>query len=756
MRRVFRWATALLLMLLLFAAAAKAADPTTTGIASTGPLTAIFVSTELNCQVAHGGDAGFEFYDPGTVFGACGTLLAFDGTLYGPSFLASATIGTTAWTSVSQSPISGSGTDADPLRVVTVVAAGETGVRIEETNSYVIGRESYRTDVLITNQGEGERRGILYRAGDCYLQDSDTGYGRLDSGAPACVVSQDQGARLEQWLPLTPGSTAMEGEYQTVWNVIGQQQPFPGTCECDVLVDNGAGLSWNVAIPGGASKTFSHLTLFSPEGRLPLATTLEADQGAAPPAGQNGYTITIDNPNNAPVALDSIFADLPAGFAYRPGSTRGATRADPSTAGARLTWAGQFPVPASGRISLRFDVTVAEATGEYGAAAGGTSPTDTVTPAEQAAVVAVGGTAEEPLRRSVPGPANISLDPVVVVQSAALAVGVIALVPFPSALFNSTLEQHYDEIVGPILRARAAVGPLFAPISVMLAGARRLRTRRPKDGIANDPAPFFATPAGIVLFILLSALLYGFLDPAFGLDAASLVTFLGITGGLVATLIVFGIPYARALDRSSVRLVPRALPGTLLVGAICVLVSRVTGFQPGYLYGLIIGYVLSRELTKKEEGRPIAVATAWALLGALVAWLLLAVARAAQGRGPAVIDPTDPRFAAAVLETACAVVVVAGLEAAVFAMLPIRFLPGEKVYAWNRRVWLVLLGLGAFGFCHVILNPSTGYLADTTRVSLLTTVALLALFGLGSVAFWAFFRWRDSRRAAPPTTLNPT
>ena len=51
-------------------------------------------------------------------------------------------------------------------------------------------------------------------------------------------------------------------------------------------------------------------------------------------------------------------------------------------------------------------------------------------------------------------------------------------------------------------------------------------------------------------------------------------------------------------------------------------------------------------------------------------------------------------------------VVVAGLENAVFAMLPLRFMPGGAVYNWNRIVWGVLIGLGIFGFAHVLLNPT--------------------------------------------------
>lgn len=757
MRRVVRGGAGLVLLLLV-ASPAKSADPTVTTITSSGPLTRVAISTELNCQVAHAGDAGFEFFDPTSTLGACGTFLALEGTLYGPSSVASAPIATTGWTAVSQSPVGGSGTDADPLRITTVVDAGASGLRLEEIDSYVLGRESYRTDVRITNQSGGQRRGVLYRAGDCFLQDSDTGYGRLEGGAPACLVSQSQGTRVEQWLPLTPGSAATEDEYGTVWTAIGQQKAFSNSCACGQLVDNGGGLSWEVTLPDGGQATFSHLTLFSPEGRRPLATRLAAASASAQAGGRDGYTLSIENPNSAPVQLDGLFVELPAGFRYAPSSTQGTTTADPTIAGRRLTWAGSYSVPASGTVTLHFDVLVASAAGDYRAAAGATSPTDTVASAEAAAAITVGVSVSQPMRQSVPSPTAISLDPVVIAESAAIAVGVVALVPFPSALFNSTLEQHYEEVMAPIMRLRATVGPMFSPIAMLWTGARRLSRRR--RGVAADapvdPIPFFATPFGILLFIGLSAVLYGLLDPSFGLSTASLGTFAGIFIGLVITLLLFGIPYARALQREGVRIVPRALPGTLAVGLGCVLISRLTGFQPGYLYGLVIGFVVSRHLTHAEEGRSLALATAAALAGSVVAWLLLTAVRAAAPATAANPSLDDPGYVAAVIETACVTVVVAGLETAVFGLMPIRFLPGEKVFAYHRLAWLVLLGLGTFAFCHVILNPSSGYLADTTRVSLLTTVALLAFFGLGSIAFWGYFRYRSrATRQHPPGAEPP-
>lgn len=102
-----------------------------------------------------------------------------------------------------------------------------------------------------------------------------------------------------------------------------------------------------------------------------------------------------------------------------------------------------------------------------------------------------------------------------------------------------------------------------------------------------------------------------------------------------------------------------------------------------------------------------------------------------------------------IAETACVTVIIAGLEAAVFAMLPMRFLPGEKVLLWDRRVWAALLGIGLLGFLHILIGPGSGYLADTTRSSFLTVVGLLISFGLASVAFWAWFRFRPEPPSLP-------
>ena len=168
---------------------------TTTTITSAGPLTNIILSNELNCQVNHTGDAAAEFFG-GTPIGACATLIATGGTLYGPSLIPAGGSATprTTFTEVSQSAVTGTGTAGDPFSVVTVVDAGATGLRLTETDTYVVGTETYRTDVQVSNAGNSSQSFVLYRAGDCFLQGSDAGFGDLlPSGQVGCHASDDGG-----------------------------------------------------------------------------------------------------------------------------------------------------------------------------------------------------------------------------------------------------------------------------------------------------------------------------------------------------------------------------------------------------------------------------------------------------------------------------------------------------------------------------------------------------------------------------------
>ena len=166
---------------------------------------------------------------------------------------------------------------------------------------------------------------------------------------------------------------------------------------------------------------------------------------------------------------------------------------------------------------------------------------------------------------SVPGPADISLDPVVIASSAAIAAGVVVFMPFPAALFNSTLQEHYAEVMAAVARFRRLAGnassrwaspACVGPWPTCGRVARPARPRPRSDSAAEPSTPearpasrwftldeaFWRSPLGILAFLLVSALLNGLLDPTFGFAVESVATFLGLALGMGVMLLAFAVP----------------------------------------------------------------------------------------------------------------------------------------------------------------------------------------------------------------------
>lgn len=353
-------------------------------IASAGPLTHVYLGNELSCQVAHVGDTALEYYPASVIPGDSGIFIAMNGTLYAPDFeahggTATGNLGTrVVFTPISQTAVTGTGTSADPFKVITVVGVGTTGLQIQQTDQYIVGDESYRTDVMISNTGS-PASGVLYKASDAFLGGSDSGFGFTEvfgnRNAVGCSVAPNNipPNRIEEWVPLTGGNNFYQNFYGTVWSAVATKMPFPNTCACSTFQDNGGGLSWNFNIPTGGSINYSFFTTFSPLGLQTLVTSKTADSASSAPGAQNGYTITIQNANQAPVTLSSITDTLPAGFSYVAGSTTGVTTNDPVVSAQMLSWGGPFIVPQNGSVSLHFAVTVSSTPGNYLNEAGGTA-----------------------------------------------------------------------------------------------------------------------------------------------------------------------------------------------------------------------------------------------------------------------------------------------------------------------------------------------------------------------------------------------
>ena len=300
-----------------------------------GPITEISISPALNCNARYSGDESYEFYPPGNAAGNCGPMIARgEEVFYFGQFLP-----------VSQTGVLGTGTSADPLRVVTTACAGTSAEceaasapLVTQTVRYVTGEDFYRTDLDIVRRGGADTVGV-YQYADCFLQDSDVGYGYFDgsTGGIYCAANANNSpaGRIEGFVPISPNSSYYETAYYTVFNAItgfsnptslrgarghsllsaAPGDPLPNFCDCTALLDNGMALGWNnVSLPAGGSARRSFLTTFSPTGAAvdpaPAVTLTTPAQGSESTDATVTYSGAAGNQSGD---LSTVTVDIYAG-----------------------------------------------------------------------------------------------------------------------------------------------------------------------------------------------------------------------------------------------------------------------------------------------------------------------------------------------------------------------------------------------------------------------------------------------------------
>ena len=310
------------------------------------------------------------------------------------------------------------------------------------------------------------------------------------------------------------------------------------------------------------------------------------------------------------------------------------------------------------------------------------------------------------------------------------------LMVFPAQIFNSTYEENHERIE-------------------RFAGRFRRRRRAVVDGVASDQ-PTDARPGRFrrVAVFLVSAgvgtVLGGLLDPEFGANRATAALLIGV---FVALLLAVAIATLAGWTFRTARHRPhhwylRAIPSGLVVAVACVLVSRLTDFAPGYLYGLLGGAVFAGVLDRRSEGRAETVTLLAGLLVALGAWIAFEpVAHAA--------NAADPDLGILVADSLLGCLFIGGIEGMLFSLIPLRFLPGHRVRQWGWVPWVLMTAVTLYVFVHVLLVPSAGYLGRSTSASTNVTIAFFAAFGLLSMVFWAWFRFRPEKSGLPGPSAGP-
>jgi hypothetical protein len=430
----------------------------------------------------------------------------------------------------------------------------------------------------------------------------------------------------------------------------------------------------------------------SPQAGPPSPPVLHASTG--PPSAQ------APPPAAAPPVPPSPGAPS-SGGALGTGGTDGGTPPSPQSSSARA--GAQLAAPA-----LPHTAPVLPAAHTVAGTTGSDATRDAGAPKQRSFLV-----------RSIPTPAQVSWDLKSVGRSASLALLLLLLITIPSELFNSTMGSNYDEVIH------------------WFGGLHRHLVRA-EAAIAEVPTWVVAS-----FFALVASVLYALVEPGFGLNSASVALVIGLALALVVTTATHELGRGIFLDRRyGKRGHLTTYPGGIVVAVVLVAFSKLSHFEPGFLFGLFTGLRFAEEPERDEDGHGLAISAIAMMLIALAAWFLWVPVR-----DRAVLPHAN--FVTLVADALLSTLWVSGIGAVIFGLVPIRFLDGERVVAWSRARWLAIYGVGMFFFVQTVLHPDSHHWGGSSAASLGSVLVVFGVFAFVAVVFWAYFRFRPERAREP-------
>jgi hypothetical protein len=312
----------------------------------------------------------------------------------------------------------------------------------------------------------------------------------------------------------------------------------------------------------------------------------------------------------------------------------------------------------------------------------------------------------------LPKPDDISFALDDLAKSAGAALIAIPVIFFPFGVIEEVMDDNWEEIVG-WFGIRAGV--------------------KEKLGLAGVPV--------FVAFMGITAAFYTALDPSAAFNVTTVVAYLGLLIGLCVVVASEGAPEVRFATRHRIPAPMRALPGSLVIAFVVVALSRLIHFHPGYAFGAVAGFKIKSELDRREKGRLGAASVLSMLAVSLLAWVLWQPVSDIASAG-------HPSLGIVVLEAALASTFMVGLETCLVLSLPIRFVHGGDVAAWNKWAWAGMFVLVLFPVVHIMFAGGT-HLLVTKGVHPLVIVGVMAGFALFTIGFWSYFRFRPERPERP-------
>lgn len=327
-----------------------------------------------------------------------------------------------------------------------------------------------------------------------------------------------------------------------------------------------------------------------------------------------------------------------------------------------------------------------------------------------------------------------------------ITMAVLLFIAFPANIFNQTFSDHYAEIMSVVSRVRRRLRHPFKSAQV--------EVERPVTATQSTPAsedPGRVNRVWFALTLVAGAVLGGLLNPAFGMNVHALE-------GLIATLIAFSVGAIvswyisktfRRVHKYPSHTYLRALPMGLIIAAACVAVSRLSHFEPGYLYGVVVSIAFIESMEDRHSVHLIAIETLSTLAVGLLAWFAwIPVNHFALDSG---------NVLAGILDDVLASIFAGALMGSVIGLLPLEGLPGGHLSKWRKDVWGVIFFIALFLLIEVELNPDSGP-THPGGAPVVTAIILFVVFGGLSFGLHRFFTRRnhpkESEVTAPPPATN--
>lgn len=310
--------------------------------------------------------------------------------------------------------------------------------------------------------------------------------------------------------------------------------------------------------------------------------------------------------------------------------------------------------------------------------------------------------------------ATLGLTPARAVATAGLTLVLGVVVGLPSTLLTSTISANYKRLFGWTGRLGERF-PLFA---------RKPYAKRSWLELAGG--------------VVAAAIITGFVDPDFGFNLGSLRLVISLIAAfavlnLLGSLVVRIITGRMGVTERSVTVFRW---GSLVILLFAVIVSRILGFEPGFVFGLVMGLTFAAQLALAHQTRVVLVGAGFAIVVSLVAWVLYSLG--VWGFGD------QPGFVGLLVIETLAAIVVGGLAALPIALLPLEFLDGRALFKTSRWLWAGAYFVGLFVFLTIVLPlPSS---TNEVQTSWSSWIVALFVYAVLAVLAWLVFTIIPARR----------